>query len=155
MFFRSHLLFSGLLLICVAAAPCLLAYTSISLTKGLLLICVAAAPCLLAYTSISLTKGLLLICVAAAPCLLAYTSISLTKAEKLTLISGQVATAKFRPRLTKFLLARKVASYLLAEEGLLKDIFLSAKEGYFTGSYLSANEDIGRQVATAEVLIAR
>jgi hypothetical protein len=64
------------------------------------------------------------------------------------LISRQVATAKF-------LLARQVASYLLDEEGLLTDSYLSAKEGNLTGSYLPAEEDIVRQVATAEVLIAR
>ncbi|PLW45935.1 hypothetical protein PCANC_09712 [Puccinia coronata f. sp. avenae] len=64
------------------------------------------------------------------------------------LISRQVATAKF-------LLARQVASYFLAEEGLLTDSYLSAKEGNLTGSYLPVEEDIVRQVATAEVLIAR
>ncbi|PLW40805.1 hypothetical protein PCASD_07368 [Puccinia coronata f. sp. avenae] len=63
------------------------------------------------------------------------------------LISRQVATAKF-------LLARQVASYLPAEEGSLIDSYLSAKEGYLTGNYLSSEEDIGRQVATAKVLIA-
>ncbi|PLW46555.1 hypothetical protein PCANC_08501 [Puccinia coronata f. sp. avenae] len=64
------------------------------------------------------------------------------------LISRQVATAKF-------LLSRQVASYLPAEEGSLIDSYLSAKEGYLTGNYLSSEEDIGRQVATAKVLIAR
>jgi hypothetical protein len=36
----------------------------------------------------------------------------------------------------------------------LIDSYLSAKEGDLTGSYLSAEEDIVRQVATAEVFIA-
>jgi hypothetical protein len=40
-------------------------------------------------------------------------------------------------------------------EGLLIGSYLSYKEGYLTGRCLSAEEYIGRQVATAEVIISR